>query len=347
MLGFSMYLSRVLTADDYNYLIAMRNAGFNTVFTSICVDEKDANSIKNRLNELVKWCKNLDLEIIADVTGAGLKKLGIDISDVGQVQSLKLTGLRIDAGVKTETIAKLSKSMPIALNASTISEEDLISLKEYNAAFDHLQAWHNFYPHPETGLAADWLKDKNDWLHSKGLKTMAFAPGDDKLEGPIGASMPTLEKQRYENPLAAMLELKKLSCDYVFIGDTRLKHSTIDSFENYLKEKIITLHVDQNIPKLFENEWHNRPDVARDVIRLKESRQLQLFETTPVEPEKRPKGSITCDNDKYLRYKGEIQIVKRDLPLNDKVNVIGHVIKDDLALLDEVGANTQILFVQG
>ena len=205
-----MYLSRMLTADDYNYLIAMRNAGFNTVFTSIYIDEKDAESIKNRLNELVKWCKNLDLEIIADVTAEGLKKLGIDINDVGQVQSLNLTGLRIDDGVRMETIAKLSKSMPIALNASTISEEDLVSLKEYNAAFDHLQAWHNFYPHPETGLDANWFKEKNDWLHSKGLKTMAFVPGNDKFEGPIGESLPTLEKQRHENPLAAMLELKVL-----------------------------------------------------------------------------------------------------------------------------------------
>ena len=35
MLGFSVYLSHDLTADDYNYLIAMRNAGFNTVFTSL------------------------------------------------------------------------------------------------------------------------------------------------------------------------------------------------------------------------------------------------------------------------------------------------------------------------
>ncbi len=341
-----MYLSRMLTADDYNYLIAMRNAGFNTVFTSIYVDEKDAESIKNRLNELVKWCKNLDLEIIADVTAEELKKLGIDINDVGQVQSLNLTGLRIDDGVRMETIAKLSKSMPIALNASTISEEDLVSLKEYNAAFDHLQAWHNFYPHPETGLDANWLKEKNDWLHSRGFKTMAFAPGNDKLEGPIGESLPTLEKQRHENPLAAMLELKKLSCDYVFIGDAGLKRSTIDSFENYLKKRVITLHVDHDLLELFENEWHNRPDAARDVIRLKESRQLQLLKTAPEEPENRPKGSITCDNDKYLRYKGEIQITKRDLPLNDKVNVIGHVVKDDLALLDEVGSNTQLLFLK-
>ena len=341
-----MYLSRVLTADDYNYLIAMRNAGFDTVFTSINIDVKDTDSIKDRLSELVKWCKNLDLEIVADVTAERLKKLGIDVSDVGQVQSLDLTGLRIDDGVKMEIIAELSKSMPIALNASTISEVDLVALKEYNAAFDHLQAWHNFYPRPETGLAADWLKEKNDWLHSKGLKTMAFVPGNDKLEGPIFESLPTLEKQRHENPLAAMLELKKLSCDSVFIGDAGLKRSTIDSFENYLKNKVITLHVDRDLSKLFENEWQNRPDVARDVIRLKESRQLQLFETAPAEPEKRLRGSITCDNDKYLCYKGEIQITKRDLPLNDKVNVIGHVIKDDLALLNEVGANTQLRFVK-
>ena len=74
MLGFSVYLSHDLTADDYNYLIAMRNAGFNTVFTSLLDHD---NGEVERLNELGKWCKNLDLKVIADISKESLKFLEI------------------------------------------------------------------------------------------------------------------------------------------------------------------------------------------------------------------------------------------------------------------------------
>lgn len=347
MLGFSVYLGQTLTADDYNYLIAMRNAGFTTVFTSLHIPEDDPEVTRNRLSELVKWCKNLDLEIIADVSEKGMKRIGVDIKDVGQVQGLGLTGLRIDDGINMAIVAKLSKSMPIALNASTITADELTSLKEHNAAFDHLQAWHNYYPRPETGLDATWLDEKNQWLQSYNLQTMAFVPGDARLRGPLNESLPTLEEQRHENPLAAVLELKKLHCDHVFIGDAGLKETTLKSFTNYIKKNIISLHIDRDLPELLDNSWHNRPDVARDVIRLREARERQLFDTQPQETAlPRLIGSITCDNDEYLRYKGEIQITKRDLPADKKVNVLARVVQSDFSLLKFVGSNDEIAFFE-
>lgn len=346
MLGFSIYVGRLLTADDYNSLIAMRNAGFDTVFTSLQIQENNPQQTRSRLEELAKWCKNLDLDLIADVSTAGLKAMGIDIADVGQVQSLNITGLRLNRGVNMETAAKLSKSMPIALNASTITEKDITALKSYNAAFDHLVAWHNYYPRPETGLSAQWFDQKNQWLQEHNLQTMAFIPGDGELRGPIFAGLPTLERQRHENPLAAMIELKHLHCDHVFVGDVSLKASTIASFVNYLTKDAITLHLDRELPLLTQNEWHNRLDVAEEVVRLAEARKRQLFNTTLKEASARPRGTITVDNDKYLHYRGEIQITKVDLPADEKVNVIGHVISDDLPLLDDIGSGTRVIFAK-
>lgn len=345
MLGFSIYLGRSLTADDYNYLITMRNAGFDTVFTSLRL-KNDADEILTRLQELSKWCSNLDLEIIADVSTESLSRIGIDISNVGQIQSLNISGLRLDKDVAMNVAAKLSKSMTIALNASTITENELNQLKDYNAAFDHLIAWHNFYPRPETGLGANWLAKKNQWLKEHDLQITAFIPGDNELRGPIFAGLPTLEKTRGENPLAAMLELKDLGCDHIFVGDVSLKKETIASFINYLKEGAITLHIDHNLPELMENEWHNRPDVAEKVIRLKEARERQLFKIDLGESKERPKGSITCDNEKYLVYQGEIEITKVDLPADEKVNVLGKVSDYDLPLLPFVGSNTRIIFAK-
>ena len=347
MLGFSIYLNRDLTAADYNYLLAMRNAGLTTVFTSLHIPEDDQKVVLKRLAELTKWCQNLETDIIADVSEEGLEQLGIALDNEKQIESLGLTGLRIDDGVTSATIAKLSQKMPIALNASTINEDDITALREHGASFENLQAWHNFYPRPETGLDANWLEQKNNWLHQMNLETMAFVAGDDVLRGPIHAGLPTLEKHRGENPLAATLELKQLGCDHVFIGDGSLTTNMIDCFKNYIKQQTITLHVDGNLPELFNYEWSNRPDVARDVIRLTEGRSRQLFNTEPeTKVSARPKGTITCDNKLYLRYQGELQITKRDLPADKKVNVLGHVVPQDLPLLDQIGAGQKIHFVE-
>ena len=217
-----MYLNRDFTADDYNYLLAMRNAGLTTVFTSLHIPEDDQKVVLKRLAELTKWCQNLETDIIADVSEKGLEQLGIALDNEKLVESLGLTGLRIDDGVSSATIAKLSQKMPIALNASTINKDDITALREHSANFENLQAWHNFYPRPETGLDENWLEQKNKWLHQMNLETMAFVAGDDVLRGPIHAGLPTLEKHRDENPLAATLELKQLGCDHIFIGDPSL-----------------------------------------------------------------------------------------------------------------------------
>ena len=346
MLGFSIYLNRDLTADDYNYILAMRNAGLTTIFTSLHIPEDDPKVILKRLAELTKWSKNLETDVIADVSESGMARLGLTLENEEQIESLGLSGLRIDDGVSPATVAKLSQKMPIALNASTINEDDVTALREHGANFENLQAWHNFYPRPETGLDSNWLKEKNDWLHHMNLETMAFVAGDAVLRGPIHAGLPTLEKQRGENPLAAMLELKRLACDHVFIGDASLSVQMIDSFKNYIKQQIITLRIDKNLPELFNSEWHNRPDVARDVVRLTEGRSRQLFNVAPQEnPEARSRGTITCDNTKYLRYQGELQITKRDLPADEKINVLGHVVADDLPLLNQIGAGQSIIFI--
>ena len=50
--------------------------------------------------------------------------------------------------------------------------------------------------------------------------------------------------------------------------------------------------------------------------------------------ERRVRGSITLDNEKYLRYCGELQLIRKDLPADERVNVIGHVEKEYLDLLD-------------
>lgn len=109
---------------------------------------------------MTDWCQKLDLKIIADVSEPILQNLGINVNSVQQIKSLNLTGIRVDEGFSIEMIAKLSKEMPVVLNASTITQDDIDNLKYSNANFEKLTAGHNFYPRPETGLEAHWMHEK-------------------------------------------------------------------------------------------------------------------------------------------------------------------------------------------
>lgn len=57
------------------------------------------------------------------------------------------------------------------------------------------------------------------------------------------------------------------------------------------------------------------------------------MDAQPLPPVPRRAGRITIDNERYGRYAGELQMTLVDLPPDDRVNVIGEVIEEDVSLL--------------
>lgn len=345
MLGFSVYLSAPLTAATHRRLDAMAAAGFQGVFTSLHIPEDDATQLQGRLKLLAKWCQTAHLQLIADVDDQWLAKLGWALERPAEILASGVTGLRLDTGFDNQTIAQLTHVMPVALNASTLGTADLRDLKEAGADYSHLEAWHNFYPRPETGLSRRWFSAKNKALQAAGIKVMAFIPGDGVKRGPLHLGLPTLEKHRSEAPLAGLLELQALGCERIYVGDDALSEASLAAIAAYHRAGVITLRV-RGLPKLLAGRtWHNRPDVARDVIRLAESR-LEHVVPRPIQPALcgvRPVGSLTVDNARYGRYEGEVQLTQVDLPASDAVNVLGRVIAADRALLPFIGASQAII----
>ena len=71
-------------------------------------------------------------------------------------------------------------------------------------------------------------------------------------------------------------------------------------------------------------------------MRYQESRLYSCFGST-VQPDnctERRRRCVTMDNIGYGRYSGEIQLVRADLPADEKVNVIGEVPAEYDLLLD-------------
>lgn len=346
MIGFSVYLNDELSQTKLDQLTAFKQAGFTGVFTSLHIPEDDVAEYLPRLKRLGAACQQLSLQLTADVSAAGMTRLGLDIEDTTAITQLGVTGLRIDDGIEMAVVARLSQRLPIALNASTITSANIATLKANQADFNHLEAWHNYYPRPETGLDEAWLVDKNRWLRAQGFKTMAFVAGDAQRRGPLAAGLPTLEVDRYQSPLAATLRLMAQDdVDQVYLGDPGLSAHSRLQFQHYFQQHDLALMIKTNRDWLLQQVWHQRLDVARDVVRLVEGRQ-QFQQVAPASLMTRAVGAITLDNNDYGRYVGELQLVKRPLGADQRVNVIGQVCQEDLALLPLIAGGQAIKFIK-
>ncbi|MFD1432110.1 DUF871 domain-containing protein [Lacticaseibacillus yichunensis] len=345
MIGSSIYLTEPLTERDHQELKQLAQAGFSGVFTSLHIPEDDAAALLPRLRQLATWCQETKQTLTADISADFVAKLGWDLARPESILAAGVTALRLDFGVDLPTIARLSQAMPVALNASTLDEPDLNQLAEAGADFSHIEAWHNFYPRPETGLARDWFAAKNRLFHRHGLKTQAFIPGDGVLRGPLFKGLPTLEDHRNWAPLAAMLDLQTLGTDLIYVGDNALSEASLRAIAANRQDGAVTLRV-AGLPDTLAQTWHNRPDAARDVIRIEESRfALPLDRPAPSATQTRPLGTLTVDNTAYGRYAGEVQLTTRDLSADEAVNVLGRVIEPDRPLLDFIGGGQALTLV--
>ncbi|MDE0563285.1 DUF871 domain-containing protein [Exiguobacterium sp. B2(2022)] len=339
MRGISVYLSEELTSASIDWIERMRESGFTSIFTSLHIPEDDSTLYTGRLQQLGELAKRLEMELVADIAPSSLQALGKNWNDAHTLLEWGVTGLRVDYGVTPKQVADLSRHMMVALNASTLTETEFEEMLRQGLRRDHVEAWHNFYPRPETGLDRSWFDERNAWLHAQGIKVQAFIPGDEQLRSPLHETLPTLEAHRHQSPLSCYIDLQA-TIDRILIGDPRVSNQAMRQFQAY-DERVIVLHATSeyrvdSLPTLHTN----RMDPARDVIRSVESRAYGRPGDHLIQPqntEERLLGSITMDNERYGRYAGELQVTKRDLPADERVNVIGRVIEIDRTLVQHIG----------
>ncbi|WP_144552925.1 MupG family TIM beta-alpha barrel fold protein [Peribacillus simplex] len=322
MIGISFYLQ---DPHAETQIIHAANLGVRKAFTSLHIPEEKGDLVK-RMITLLKLSEAYGMEIHADVSLNTLDHLGI--SKFTDLWPLGIKGIRLDDGFDKETVISLSKVFSLSLNASTLNEEELLAVLGGGVETESLIAWHNFYPRPESGLEEGFFHEQNRMFKKYGIPIFAFIPGAGSKRGPLHEGLPTLEKHRLMNPYAAGIELIQ-HVEGVYVGDQGTENNLLENLTAYKNLNILTIRMESRI--LQSGQYKLRPDVSQDVFRLQNTRV-----TANVEPSNtvaRSLGSITMDNDAYGRYRGEVQICKRDLGANLRVNVIGRVIEEDIPLL--------------
>lgn len=342
-LGVSVYLSTF--EKQKPMLNTLKNSGA-FVFTSFHIQEEMEGDYCLRAREMCRWLKQYDFKIIGDVSPRTLQFFGEE-SLLAFGESLKLDVLRLDYGFTDTETAEISNHMPIAYNASTIDEK---LINQMLLSKRPIYAMHNFYPRPETGLDEEFFRRVNQRLTANSIEVWAFIPGDELTRGPIYEGLPTLESHRRLPPYVAFLDLLiNYGVQGVFVGDVSLSQQQLKLITAYLKSKIIEIPavlLGQH-EGLYGQVFTIRADSPRRLMRLQESREYATMGPGQ-EPDNcihRLRGHITMDNIGYQRYSGEIQILRENLPQDDRVNVIGSVVPDYLPILDCINNTQQIRLI--
>lgn len=343
-------------AENLGLIKEAAKLGIRRIFTSLHIPELDKAAFQGQLQELLATAKKYNMDVVADISPACLELLQLPKFDLAAIQALGLTTLRLDYGFSVQEIAELSKNklgIRLQLNASTLDESLMHQLQDAGCSLTKLEALHNFFPRENTGLAEEFVLDKNRLLHQYGIQTGAFVPSFHRPRSPLGAGLPTLELHRETSFDFSIRHLAALEVDSIFIGDSLPSQQELSQLAQ-LTDEYITLKMEPDnlspqAKELLQHTFTTRPDEARDVVRTCESRGYCkslgdiLADTTGPQP--RPLGTITLDNMNYQRYQGELQITKCPLPADSRVNILGHLSPTEQRLLPYLPPNRQFKIV--
>ena len=96
MFGVSVFLGDELTIETRNYLQRMKDSGFEGVFSSLHIPEEDASQYVTRLKMLGQWTQELKMQLMIDISGDALKRIGFSFDRPEEMLDIGITGLRMD-----------------------------------------------------------------------------------------------------------------------------------------------------------------------------------------------------------------------------------------------------------
>lgn len=329
MLGFSIYFEKYIDIEKE----IEKNKDFDLVFTSLHYPTSDESY--RQFLELYNLCKSYSIRVCVDINNETLNNHP-ELIDMDLI-------LRLDFGFTYEEISKLSHKKSLAINASTVNNDFLSKLKLANTKMDNIIAIHNFYPLEYSGLSEEYFIKQNSLIKSYGLSLGGFIPGNGNLRGPVYKGLPTLENDRYKNPYSTFIKFeRKYKLDLILLSED-VRTLDMEYISKFSNENIVTLPVSFLEDSKYIEKIKVRADISDYLIRNEREKR----DIDPQNPTFIKRGDIVMLNNLSGRYRGEIEIIKKDLGVDPERNVIGKVKDDYLEIIDYIKGGDLVEFNRG
>lgn len=339
-MGISVFngLKEYNIVSNIEYIKKAKELGYEMIFSSAHINE--AETATNDLKACIDLANSLNMKLILDISKPAFEKIN-DISG--------LYALRLDYGFTDDDIVKLSQEAKcfIELNASTITNEKFENLIAKGLNLENIRVSFNYYPKLHTGHTIEFCKERIEYFHKHHLSVGAFLPSKNQFRPPMYQGLPTVEKHRKEDINLAIEELKAIDTDEIIFGDAYASDFELQMLTKHNNLDIaLTLNVLGNLPDevydILKTSWIRRIDYNNELIRLTSKTNIKGLK--PFNNFDRKKWSLTIDNELFLRYQGEVNIVINDLEKDERVNVIGELCMSDI-VLDKIKQGKNVTFM--
>ena len=348
-LGISVYPNHTSIEENIKYIELAAKYGFKRIFTCLLsAADKEVGEIVAEFKEMVDVANKNGIEVIADLDPTVFKKLNASITDLSVFKNMGLSGIRLDMGFSgnEESIMSFNKhGLKIELNVSN-GTKYVDNILSYEANLENIYGCHNFYPHVYTGLSYEHFIKCSKQFKELGIRTAAFVNSPTAKYGPwpVSEGLCTLEEHR-ELPIT--VQAKHLFAtgliDDVIIANSFASEEELKALSELNKEMLeFTVELNDEIRDIEKtivlDEFHfNRGDNSEYMARSTQSRvkykgtAFPAYNTPDIK-----RGDILIDSDIYSRYAGELQVALKDMKNHGKTNVVGHIVEEEVFLLDYI-----------
>ncbi|MBU3111294.1 DUF871 domain-containing protein [Clostridium lacusfryxellense] len=349
-MGISIYPEHSTEEKDYDYMKLAAKYGFTRIFTCLLSVKESKEIIINKFTEFMVQAHELGFIVGVDTNPSVFLHLGATPYDLKVFYDMKVDIIRLDghfSDMDDIAITHNQYEIPIEFNGSSNTALDLMI--ERGANTQNMVVCHNFYPQKYTGLGWNKFIEFTKKYKALGLPVAAFVSSNNKNTfgpWPVYEGLSTCEMHRglpIDLQVRHLLSTNKI--DDILIGNAYATEAELKAIFQVDKTKTtFNLELSGDITTDEKNIIYNYPHFGRgdasDYL-IRSSLPRGDYKDKPIQYREHDKelfhrGDVVIVNDNLSHYRGELEIIAKDMPNDGERNFVARIPKEELILLDQL-----------
>lgn len=384
-LGVSVYPEQETLEEIDAYLKLASSYGFKKVFTSVFSVPGDKDEVIAYFKNFTAIAHKYGMKVSGDCNTDLFQKLGVSEKNLSVIQEMGIDIVRMDVCYMDDRdVTLINNTYGIGVEMSAGFIQPIDQAIAHGANKDNLGVCHNFYPQKYTGADIESTKEINDHWKEKGVRSTIFITSKlPEAHGPwpVHDGLVTVEEHRFMSVADQVRHCIAMgNIDEILFANAFASKEEFEEVDAVMKEVYVTVPRNEKYGSMIADflphgdlkrlplgialekgvtdkekdilyyPTHAVAEYIHFMIRSRWTRIIYHGVSIPYrkcEQEMFHKGDALIVNDNLEYYRGEIQICMKDMENDGQRNLLGHISKDALCVLNEMQKNDVFCFIKG